>query len=143
MKKYLALLTVMLLALSPAIARADIGRETVDGPPIAQKLVREGDLAVELTDAFNLGPVGTEEEAESVLTSVGITPKNGWVSDYPVTPDVIGELQAVIATAANSNTLEMTRDDGLAVFAIFLISWGCRRLRQLVPASIRKIPSPR
>lgn len=124
MKKYLALLTVMLLALSPAIARADIGRETVDGPPIAQKLVREGDLAVELTDAFNLGPVGTEEEAESVLTSVGITPKNGWVSDYPVTPDVIGELQAVIATAADSNTLEMTSDDGLAVFSDLLDQLG-------------------
>jgi|GEM_PF-1256388 len=124
MKKYLALLTVTLLMLSPAIARAQIGPGTVDGPPIAQKLVREGDFAVELTDAFNLGPVGTEEEAESVLTSVGITPKNGWVSDYPITPDVIGELQAVIATAADSNTLDIRKDDALAAFSDLLDQLG-------------------
>jgi hypothetical protein len=124
MKKYLALLTVALLMLSPAIAGAQIGPGTVDGPPIAQTLVREGDLAVELTDVFNLGPVGTEEEAESVLTSVGISPKNGWVSDYPVTPDVIGELQAVITAAADSNALGLYRDHALAAFGDLLDQLG-------------------
>jgi len=124
MKKYLAFLTVTLLMLSPAIARTETGQETVGGPPVAQKLVREGDLAVELTDLFNLGAVATEEEAESVLTSVGIAPRNGWVSDYPVTPDVIGELQAVIATAADANTLEMKRDEALAAFSGVLEQLG-------------------
>jgi hypothetical protein len=124
MKKYLALLTVTLLMLSPAIAGAEIGQATADGPPIAQKLVREGDFAVELTDVFNLGPVGTEEEAESVLTSVGIAPRNGWVSDYPVTPDVIGELQAVIAAAADSNALGMYREHALAAFGDLLDQLG-------------------
>ena len=124
MRKYLALLTVALLMLTPPIARADIGQGTVDGPPIAQKLVREGDLAVELTDIFDLGPVGTEEEAESVLASVGIAPRNGWVSDYPVTPDVIGELQAVITAAADSNTLDIRTDDALAAFSDLLDQLG-------------------
>ena len=124
MKKYLALLTVTLLVLSPAIARTETGQETVDGPPVAQTLVREGDLAVELTDALNLGPVGTEGEAESVVTSVGIAPRNGWVSDYPVTPDVIGELQAVIAAAADSNALGLYRDHALAAFGDLLDQLG-------------------
>ena len=124
MRKYLVLLTVALLMLTPPIAGADIGQGTVDGPPIAQKLVREGDLAVELTDIFDLGPVGTEEEAESVLASVGIAPRNGWVSDYPVTPDVIGELRAVITAAADSNTLDIRTDDALAAFSDLLDQLG-------------------
>jgi hypothetical protein len=118
------LLAMTLLVLFPVIGRADIGQQGGDGPPIAQRLVREGDLAVELAHAFNLGPVRTEEEAESVLASVGIAPKNGWISDYPVTPDVIGELQAVIATAADSNTLDIREDDALAAFSDVLDQLG-------------------
>ena len=79
-------------------------------PPIAQPLVREGDFAIKLTDALKLGTVSSETEAESLLGSVGIEPRNGWIADYPVTPDIVGELQTSIAEAANAGKLAMGKD---------------------------------
>jgi hypothetical protein len=46
-----------------------------------------------------------------MLTSAGIAPKNGWIADYPVTPDIIGELQNAIDDVAESGGLSMSRDE--------------------------------
>lgn len=99
--------------LMSGLALAQSEHTTAEKPPIAQPLVREGDFAVKLTDALKLGTVTSETEAESLLGSVGIEPRNGWIADYPVTPDIIGELQTAVAEAANAGKLAMGKDEAL------------------------------
>jgi len=80
-------------------------------PPIAQPLIREGDFAVKLAEALKIGQAKGEAEAESMLATAGITPKNGWIADYPVTPDIVGELQNAVGSAVDSGKLGMNRDE--------------------------------
>ena len=84
--------------------------------PTGQSLVREGPFAVKLAEALKMGPVESEAEAESRLTSMGIAPRNGWIADYPVTSDVIGELQNAIGSAADSGKLAMEKDEAVKAF---------------------------
>ena len=84
--------------------------------PIAQPLVREGDLAVKLVDALKLGKATSEAEAESLLGNAGVTPRNGWIADYPVTPDIVGELTQSISAAAESKSLKMGKDEASLAF---------------------------
>ncbi len=98
------------LLLMSGLAFAQSGNSTAETPPVAQPLVREGDFAVKLADALKLGTVTSETEAESVLGAAGIEPKNGWIADYPVTPDILGELQTSIAAAASAGKLAMGKD---------------------------------
>ena len=108
----LALLLVF-CALSPAHGQPV---RAASPPPIAPSLVREGDFAVKLAVVF-LGLAADEVTAESRLADVGIIPRNGWIADYPVTPDVMGELQRAVADAAASGRLGMTKDEAQARFA--------------------------
>jgi hypothetical protein len=82
-------------------------------PPIAQTLIPEGDFAIKLAEALKVGRPQNEAEAESILASAGISPKNGWIADYPVTPDIIGELQNAIGVAADSGKLPVNKDAAL------------------------------
>jgi hypothetical protein len=68
---------------------------------------------MKLVEALKLGEVKSEAEAESQLASVGITPRNGWIADYPVTPQVIGELQNAIGAAADSGKLAMKKEEAI------------------------------
>ena len=101
------------LLLMSGLAIAQPEQATDEKPPISQPLVREGDFAVKLTIALKLGTITNETEAESLLGSVGIVPRNGWIADYPVTPDIIGELQTAIAEAATAGKLAMGKDEAL------------------------------
>ena len=85
-------------------------------PPAAQSLVREGSFAMKLVEALKIGEVKSEAEAESRLASVGIAPRNGWIADYPLTPDIIGELQNAIGAAADSGKLAMKKDEAIKAF---------------------------
>ena len=85
-------------------------------PPVSQALVREGDFAVRLAQALGLGASRGEAEAETMLASAGILPKNGWIADYPVTPDIVGEIQDSIALAADSGRLAMNKDMATKAF---------------------------
>jgi len=87
-----------------------------DAPPIAQPLIREGDFAVKLAEVLKIGQTKNEAEAENMLATVGIAPKNGWIADYPVTPDIIGELQSAIGGAADAGKLRMSRDEAVKAF---------------------------
>ncbi len=91
-------------------------------PPVEQKLVREGFFALKLAEALKIGGVKSEAEAESMLASVGVLPKNGWIADYPLTPNVIAELENAIGEAADSGKLTMKRDEALNVFRDLLVS---------------------
>jgi hypothetical protein len=95
---------------------AQSGEVATQPPPIAQTLVREGDFAIRLAEALKIGLAKSEAEAESMLASVGIAPQNGWIADYPVTPDVIGELQNAIGSAVDSGKLAMNKDEATKAF---------------------------
>ena len=92
------------------------GKTSTKPPPIAQTLVREGDFAIKLAEALNLGQAQGEAEAENMLASAGIEPKNGWIADYPVTPDIIGELQNTVSEAVDSGKLAMRKDEATRAF---------------------------
>lgn len=91
-------------------SQVSVAQSTTQGPPISQTLIREGDFAINLAESLRLGRASSEVEAESLLASAGISPKNGWIADYPVTPDIIGELQNSIGVAADSGRLSMNKD---------------------------------
>jgi hypothetical protein len=93
-------------------------------PPVSQQLVPEGDFALKLVTALNLGTATTEAQAEDMLSSVGIAPKNGWIADYPMTPIIIGELQDAVAAAADAHKLPMGKDDALKAFASVTTEFG-------------------
>jgi hypothetical protein len=82
-------------------------------PPVAPPLVREGEFAVQLAQSLSLTPSNEEPESEYALASLGIAPRNGWISDYPVTPDIIAEVQSAAAEAAESGNLPMTRENAV------------------------------
>ncbi len=87
------------------------------GPPlIEQRLVREGYFAMKLAEALKIGEVKSEAEAESKLASAGIAPRNGWIADYPLTPNIIGELENAIGEAADSGKIAMNRDEAIKAF---------------------------
>ena len=113
MKRILSIIVVGGLLLIPF---AGLGQAQQVAPPIAQILVREGEFALKLADRLKMGSSGSEAEAESALASAGIAPRNGWIGDYPITPDIAGELQNAIIQAADSGRLALNRDKALMAF---------------------------
>lgn len=95
------------------IVGAQSGKMATQPPPISQTLVREGDFAIKLAEALKIGQAKSEAEAEDLLASAGITPKNGWIADYPVTPDIIAELEKAIGEAADANRLPIAKNEAL------------------------------
>ena len=96
---------------SGAVANA----QAKQAPPISQTLVREGDFAIRLAESLKMGKPTNEAEAENLLASAGIEPKNGWIADYPVTPDIIGELAKTVGEAADARKLVMGKEEALKV----------------------------
>jgi hypothetical protein len=92
-------------------------------PPLRERsLVREGYFAVELAEVLKIGGVKSEAEAESTLASLGIAPKNGWIADYPLTPDIIGELRNAVGEASDSGKIGMNREEALKAFEDLITS---------------------
>jgi hypothetical protein len=112
----IALATLCVLVLMPANVHAQSGQATGGQPPIAQPLIREGDLAVKLAAALKLGTTANEAEAENLLGNAGVVPRNGWIADYPVTPDVVGELNQSISAAAEAKSVKMGKEEALQAF---------------------------
>ena len=115
MKKVLSYVLAAGLLLNPfAALAADYGSQspqTNQAPPVAQPLVREGDFAIKLAAKLDLGLPTDEAVAEEMLAKVGVVPVNGWLSDYPVTPEIVGQLQDAIAKAAADGKLPMKTDE--------------------------------
>ena len=103
---------------------AQPGGVGAQAPSIAQALIREGDFATQLAEGLKIGQAQSEAEAESLLASAGISPKNGWIADYPVTPDIIGELQSTITEAVDSGKLVLKKEEAMRVFQGLLAQQG-------------------
>ncbi|MCJ7782600.1 MAG: outer membrane protein assembly factor BamE [Desulfobacterales bacterium] len=87
------------------------------GPRASERgLVREGYFAMELAEVLRIGEVKSEAEAESRLASLGIAPKNGWIADYPMTPNIIGELRNAVGEASGSGKIAMNREEAIRAF---------------------------
>ncbi len=112
MKKRLSVMLTAALLLYPfAGFTEDYGPQTSQrqqAPPVAQTLVREGDFAIRLATELDLGNPANEALAEDMLARAGVSPLNGWISDYPMTPEIIGQLGDSIAAAAGEGKLPMT-----------------------------------
>jgi hypothetical protein len=108
-----ALISGAILLTVSAPGWAEYEQVVQEPPPVEQPLIREGTLAVNLLAALNLGTTTNEVEAETVLGEAGIAPKNGWIADYPVTPDIVGELAAAVGEAADNRRIAMSRDEAV------------------------------
>ena len=104
------------LLLMHGLAMAQPEQTIAGNPPLEQPLIREGDLAIRLVAALKLASPESETEAESTLSSVDITPRNGWIADYPVTPDIVDELQSAVGEAAESGKIAVAREAALKTF---------------------------
>ena len=103
-------------------ARGEVYRET--RPPVAQPMVRQGDLVIGMAEALNLGTFENETEAEKKLVDVNVTPKEGWKLDYPVSPSVIGELRESIIRSIRENRLPLSEDEALSAFDVLIAEFG-------------------
>ena len=108
--KIFAFLAGFSLLLIPAIIQAAYEQTPQGAPPVAQSLIREGGVAVTLAEALNLGTANSEAEAESRLGEKDISPKNGSIVDYPLTPDIIGELNVAVGNAADARKIAFGQD---------------------------------
>ena len=115
MKQWLSIVLAASLLLSPFAAFGqDYGSQSSQehqAPPVAQSLVREGDFAIKLAAELDLGNPANETEAEDLLAKADISPLNGWLSDYPMTPEIIGQLRDSIAMSASAGKLPMTAEE--------------------------------
>lgn len=114
-KMVLALFMCSLPLMLPAVGFGDDYPSTSNSqmPPIGQQLVREGDFAVRLVAVLGVGTTTDEVTAESLLANVGISPLNGWIADYPLTPDIIGEIYKTVRDAADSGKITLSVDVAL------------------------------
>ena len=102
---------VLLMFASESHGQSPYGQTAL--PPIAAPLIREGELAMKLLPALGLGLAPDEFTAESRLGDAGVMPRNGWMADYPVTPDIIGELRRAVSDAADAGILSLNREQAL------------------------------
>jgi len=117
-KKFITFLVTVGLLLLPIVAYGEAKQTGNQPPPVEQPLVREGEFAMKLMEALQMGKAESETEAESSLASAGIAPKNGWISDYPVTPDIIGEVEQSVVEAAEANRISLGSEEALNAFQV-------------------------
>ena len=109
---------------------------------IERSFVREGLFAMNLAEALEIGPAKSEAEAESMLASLGIAPQKGWIADYPVTPDIIEELQNAIGVAADSGKIAMSKAEAIEVFEDLIKEIESQYGRLEPPPSRQPYPEP-
>jgi hypothetical protein len=85
-------------------------------PSVEQALVPEGVFAMQLAEALKLGSSPDETEAEALLSGLGIEPDNGWITDYPVTPTLLGDIEKDIVAASEQGKLSLPKDQALKHF---------------------------
>ena len=140
MKRWLSIIVAAGLLFYPFAAFSeDYGSQTSQtqqSPPVAQTLIREGDFAIKLAAKLDLGLPTNETEAEDLLAKAGVVPLNGWLSDYPVTPEIVGQLQSAIAKSLADGKLLMNANEATQGFYSLT-----QELNQPIPAPEGSAPS--
>jgi hypothetical protein len=114
--------TALFLAAASHLAwAAEAGAEL---PPVEQPVVREGDFAIHLAEVLGMGTALSETEAEGLLAEMGILPTNGWIADYPVTPDTLDALYKAVGEAADANRLPMGKEEALKKYSELTATLG-------------------
>jgi hypothetical protein len=98
--------------------------EPAGAAPVSQPLIREGDFALKLAEELHIATTDNEAEAESELSAAGIAPQNGWIADYPVTPDIMTELGQDIVRAADAGKLPIGKDEALGALQTVADDFG-------------------
>jgi hypothetical protein len=122
----LLLTPFLILSLTPHPLYGQSAQAPREVPPVGPQLVREGDFAAALDATLGVGTGQKEIESENRLANLGILPRNGWMADYPVTPDILGELHEAVGNAADSRKLSMSRDEALRRFGEVAFGAGLR-----------------
>jgi hypothetical protein len=143
-------ITMLFLCFSSAIVHAQSENTKPEFPKIAQQLVREGTFAVRLYSALDMGTSKDEVDAESQLGEAGIAPRNGWIADYPVTPDIICELYESLRNAPKSGRDRINRDEALTrldnvsvFFGIPVKPHSMNKISKNRPADAERYPNPK
>jgi hypothetical protein len=68
---------------------------------------------MKLAAQLDLGNPSDEATAEDILTVAGVVPTNGWISDYPMTPQIIGQLKEAISRSAAEGKLPLNADEAI------------------------------
>ncbi|MGO9951098.1 MAG: hypothetical protein ACLPN1_02675 [Dissulfurispiraceae bacterium] len=121
---YVLLVMLIFFSVITVIAYSQTTLSPPTASPLSQPLIREGTLAVKLVADLKLSNTDNEAEAEDLLSSVDILPKNGWIADYPVTPDIVGELEVGITAAANGGKINLTANAALQILQTDVMSYG-------------------
>ena len=82
-----------------------------------------------------------EVEAESRLAEAGIVPRNGWIADYPVTPDIVGEVRDSLLDAVDAGKLTKGENEALKTFDDVVKNSEFRS--GLIPRAKQQKPRPR
>jgi hypothetical protein len=101
---------------APLPTPSTIGSD-IKPPSVEQTLVPESVFAMQLAEALKLGPVPDAAKAEELLSGLGIEPKNGWIAEYPVTPEVLGDVEKGISMASDQGKIALTKDQALKLFS--------------------------
>jgi hypothetical protein len=104
------LISAVWLLMLPSVIMA---QSNSDMPPLGQALVSEGQFATALASALGVVNTDDEDEAERQLGMLEIAPRGGWMADYPVTPDILGELQNAVYHAAQADRLSLNTDEAM------------------------------
>jgi hypothetical protein len=114
----------LLLTVLPAAALAQPEMAKSVPPPISQPIISEGMLAVSLSTALGVESTDDEIIAESKLGDVGIAPTNGWIADYPVTPDIIAEVRQSLIQAVDDGGVAIAKDEALKRYSDTIAGLG-------------------
>ncbi len=88
-----------------------------NAPPVAPSVIPEGAFALDLVNRLGIGEAEDEAQAEEMLSTQGIEPDNGWISEYPVTPDILHEISDGVLAAARSGRLDLDEQQARDAFA--------------------------
>jgi hypothetical protein len=124
MKKIIIFLIAVGLLLIPFVYQVQSSQNSISPPPVSQDLVRQGDFAFSLLEALEPGPDYSEAQALEMLSEIGIEPNDGWISDYPLTPDIVEELQNALIRAGEKGYLTMNTLEAVNVFNNLIMDYG-------------------
>jgi hypothetical protein len=114
----------VLLSVLPTAALSQTVADKSVPPPISQPMASEGMLAVSLATALGVDSTGDEISAESRLGDLGIAPVNGWIADYPVTPDIVAEVRQALVQAVDEGNLAIGTDEALKRYSDTIAGLG-------------------